>query len=122
MKITMNTIKITGKTWFGADSPEEYIKDMLRYDQGTIFKMEHEEGNREFEAIVVAKGYTPARWLSFGLCPTLVDGTKEAWKTQMSMTQVISREDIHIGLGKEVISLKDVQKWIDNSENVKVIN
>jgi hypothetical protein len=122
MKITMNTIKITGKTWFGVDSPEEYMKDMLRYDQGTIFKMEHEEGNREFEAIVVANRYTPARWLSFGLCPTLVDGTKEAWKTQMSMTQVISREDIHIGLGKEVISLKDVQKWIDNSENVKVIN
>ena len=122
MKITMNTIKITGKTWFGVDSPEEYMKDMLRYDQGTIFKMEHEEGNREFEAIVVASRYTPARWLSFGLCPTLVDGTKEAWKTQMSMTQVISREDIHIGLGKEVISLKDVQKWVDNSENVKVIN
>ena len=39
MKITMNTIKITGKTWFGVDSPEEYMKDMLRYDQGTIFKM-----------------------------------------------------------------------------------
>ena len=120
-KITMNTIKITGQTWFGADSPELYMKDMLRYDQGTIFKMEHEEGNREFEAIVVAKGYTPARWLSFGLCPTLVDGTKEAWRTQMSITRVISREDIHIGIGKEVISLKDIQKWVDNSENVTVI-
>ena len=85
MKTTMNTIKITGRLWLGATSPEEYIKDMLRYDQGTIFKMEHEEGNRNFEAIVVAKGYTPARWLSFGLQPTLIEGTKEAWQTQINL-------------------------------------
>ena len=59
MTITMNTIKITGKTYFGCDSPSEYIKDMLRYDDGTVFSLTHEEGNREFEAIVVAKRYTP---------------------------------------------------------------
>jgi len=122
MTTTMNIIKITGKTWLGVESAEEYMKDMLRYDDATIFSLKQEEGNREFEAIVVGSRYTPARWLSFGLCPTLVDGTKDAWKTQMSMTQVISREDMHIGIGKEVISLKDIQQWIDNSENVKVIN
>tara|TARA_Y100001951_G_scaffold77023_1_gene64325 strand:+ start:25 stop:393 length:369 start_codon:yes stop_codon:yes gene_type:complete len=122
MTTTMNIIKITGKTWLGVESAEEYMKDMLRYDDATIFSLKQEKGNREFEAIVVGSRYTPARWLSFGLCPTLVDGTKDAWKTQMSMTQVISREDMHIGIGKEVISLKDIQQWIDNSENVKVIN
>jgi len=122
MTTTMNIIKITGKTWLGVESAEEYMKDMLRYDDATIFSLKQEEGNREFEAIVVGSRYTPARWLSFGLCPTLVDGTKDAWKTQMSMTQVISREDMHIGIGKEVISLKDIQQWVDNSENVKVIN
>jgi len=122
MTTTMNIIKITGKTWLGVESAEEYMKDMLRYDDATIFSLKQEEGNQEFEAIVVGSRYTPARWLSFGLCPTLVDGTKDAWKTQMSMTQVISREDMHIGIGKEVISLKDIQQWVDNSENVKVIN
>jgi len=86
MTITMNTIKITGKTYFGCDSPSEYIKDMLRYDDGTVFSLTHEEGNREFEAIVVAKRYTPERWLSFGLQPTLMEGTKEAWQTQINLT------------------------------------
>ena len=30
--VKMNTIKITGKTYFGVDSAEEYMKDMLRYN------------------------------------------------------------------------------------------
>jgi len=107
-KITMNTIKITGKLWFGADSPELYMKDMLRYDDGTIFSLEHEEGNRDFEAVIISSRYTPARWLSFGLCPTLDEGTKEAWTTEMSRMQVIP--------------LKNIQNWVDNSKNVKVIN
>jgi len=107
-KITMNTIKITGKLWFGADSPELYMKDMLRYDDGTIFSLEHEEGNRDFEAIIISSRYTPARWLSFGLCPTLDEGTKEAWTTEMSRMQRIP--------------LKNIQNWVDNSKNVKVIN
>jgi len=107
MKITMNTIKITGKTYFGVDSAEEYMKDMLRYDDATIFSLTQEEGNREFEAVVVGSRYTPERWLSFGLCPTLLEGTSQAWNTQMRLTQVIP--------------LKDVQSWINNSENVTVI-
>ena len=107
-KITMNTIKITGKLWFGADSPELYMKDMLRYDDGTIFSLEHEEGNRDFEAVIISSRYTPARWLSFGLCPTLDEGTKEAWPTEMSRMQRIP--------------LKNIQNWVDNSKNVKVIN
>jgi|TARA_R110002033_G_scaffold50667_1_gene97787 hypothetical protein len=101
-KITMNTIKITGKLWFGADSPELYMKDMLRYDNGTIFSLEHEDGNRDFEAIVVSKRYTPARWQSFGLQTELLEGTKEAKKEQ-------------------ALSLKNVQTWINNSKNVSVI-
>jgi hypothetical protein len=107
-KPTMNTIKITGKLWLGADSPTLYMKDMLRYDDGTIFSLEHEPGNEYFEAIIVSRGYTPARWLSFGLAPTLVEGTREAWKTQMDITQVIH--------------LKDIQNWVDKSENVKIID
>jgi len=105
-KITMNTIKITGKLWFGADSPELYMKDMLRYDDGTIFSLNHETGKEHFEAIIVSSRYTPARWLSFGLCPTLEAGTKEAWKTEMSRMH----------------RLKDIQHWVDTSKNVKVIN
>ena len=105
--VKVNTIKITGKLWFGADSPELYMKDMLRYDDGTIFSLEHEDGNQDFEAIIVSQRYTPARWLSFGLCPILLEGTKKAWKTQMGLTQVIH--------------LKDIQEWVDKSKNVKVI-
>ena len=107
-KPTMNTIKITGKLWLGADSPELYMKDMLRYDDGTIFSLEHETGNEQFEAVIVSRRYTPARWLSFGLAPTLVEGTKEAWKTQMGLTQVIQ--------------LKDIQNWVDTSKHVKIID
>ena len=107
-KSKMNIVKITGKLWLGADSPELYMKDMLRYDDGTIFSLEHEPGNEHLEAVILSKRYTPARWLSFGLCPTLVEGTKEAWKTQMSMTQVIH--------------LKDIQNWVDKSENVKIVD
>ena len=69
----MNIIKVTGKTWFGVESAEEYIKDMVRYEEGTIYNLEQKNGNREFEAIVVAKRYTPERWLSFGLCPILIE-------------------------------------------------
>ena len=87
MKITLNTIKITGKTYFGCESPSEYIKDMVRYDEGIVASLTHEEGNREFEAIVLAKQYTPERWLSFGLCPTLLEGTKKAWQIQTNLTQ-----------------------------------
>ena len=107
-KITMNTIKISGKLWLGADSSELYMKDMLRYDDGTIFSLEHETGNQNFDAVIVSRRYTPARWLSFGLCPTLEEGTKEAWKTEMSRMHVLT--------------MKDVQKWVDKSKNVKVIN
>ena len=42
--VKMNTIKITGKTYFGVDSAEEYMKDMLRYDDATIFSLTQEEG------------------------------------------------------------------------------
>ena len=78
MKVTLNTIKIVGKTYFGCESPSEYIKDMVRYDEGIVASLTHDEGNREFEAIVIAKRYTPERWMSFGLITTLLEGTKKA--------------------------------------------
>ena len=87
--IEINLIHIQGKTFFGEESPEEYMKDMLRYDRGVIFELKHEEGQREFEATIVASEYTPERWLSFGLCPTLINGTKKAWRTQMNLTQKV---------------------------------
>jgi len=105
--IKVNTIHIEGKTWLGCTSAEEYMKDMLRYDNGIIAELQQEEGNSEFTATIVATRYTPERWLSFGLCPTLVEGTPKAWRTQMGLTQRIP--------------LKDVQTWVDNSDNVSVI-
>ncbi len=93
-KIKVNTIHIEGKTWLGCDSAEEYIKDMLRYDNGTIFELQQEEGKPEFTATVISTRYTPARWLSFGLCPTLVEGTPEAWRTQMEFNPYSRKEEV----------------------------
>jgi|TARA_R110002020_G_scaffold84375_1_gene209023 hypothetical protein len=107
-KIKVNTIHIEGKTWLGCESAEVYMKDMLRYDNGTIFELNQEEGKPGFTATIICTRYTPARWLSFGLCPTLVEGTPEAWRTQM-------------GHNPNSMPLKDVQSWIDNSDNVSMV-
>ena len=55
---------------------EEQLKDMLRYDEGTLVKstespIEGRPWNR-FEAIVHSKRYTKARWDSFMLKTDLI--------------------------------------------------
>ena len=85
----INTIKISGKTYFGCDNPEEYMKDMLRYDGGVIFNLDvTNETTHAFEATIVASGYTPERWMTFGLYPTLINGTTKAWNAEHQITHL----------------------------------
>jgi len=103
----MHIIDVWGKTWFGVDSAEEYIRDMLRYDEGTIFSIQQE--GVEFEAIVVSKRYTPARWTSFGICTEEIE-----CRDDITFRHVLKQvQDIH---------LSDVQTWVDNSKLVKIIS
>jgi len=85
----INTIKISGKTYFGCDNPEEYMKDMLRHDGGVIFNLDvTDEATHTFEATIVASDYTPERWMTFGLYPTLINGTNKAWKAEHQITHL----------------------------------
>ena len=89
MTQAINTIKISGKTYFGCDNPEEYMKDMLRYDGGVIFNLDvTDEATHAFEATIVASGYTPERWMTFGLYPTLINGTAKAWNAEHQITHL----------------------------------
>ena len=47
-------------------SPEEQVKDMLRYDEGVIISSEELKGERH-KLIIEVKTYTRGRWTSFGL-------------------------------------------------------
>ena len=89
MTQAINTIKISGKTYFGCDNPEEYMKDMLRHDGGVIFNLDvTDEATHTFEATIVASDYTPERWMTFGLYPTLINGTDKAWKAEHQITHL----------------------------------
>ena len=89
MTQAINTIKISGKTYFGCDNPEEYMKDMLRYDGGVIFNLDvTDETTHTFEATIVASDYTPERWMTFGLYPTLINGTTKAWRAEHQITHL----------------------------------
>jgi hypothetical protein len=89
MQQAINTIKISGKTYFGCDNPEEYMKDMLRHDGGVIFNLDvTDEATHTFEATIVASDYTPERWMTFGLYPTLINGTDKAWKAEHQITHL----------------------------------
>ena len=89
MQQAINTIKISGKTYFGCDNPEEYMKDMLRHDGGVIFNLDvTDETTHTFEATIVASDYTPERWMTFGLYPTLIDGTAKAWRAEHQITHL----------------------------------
>jgi hypothetical protein len=89
MQQAINTIKISGKTYFGCDNPEEYMKDMLRHDGGVIFNLDvTDEATHTFEATIVASDYTPERWMTFGLYPTLINGTNKAWKAEHQITHL----------------------------------
>ena len=89
----INTIKISGKTYFGCDNPEEYMKDMLRHDGGVIFNLDvtdetFKTPGVKFEATIVASDYTPERWMTFGLYPTLINGTDKAWRAEHQITHL----------------------------------
>ena len=67
----MQRVRIKGIAAFQS-TPPEYMRDMLRYDDGRIEAIyDYPTGKRfesvPFTAIVQLKGYTPERWRSFGL-------------------------------------------------------
>jgi hypothetical protein len=69
-----NTIEITG-TNCQHGTVEDYLEDMLRYDEGSIVLLEMEgEWPQKFTATIMAQRYTPERWASFGLRSRLMDG------------------------------------------------
>jgi hypothetical protein len=67
----MQRIRVKGIAAFRS-TPEEYMRDMLRYDDGWIEAIWDYPTGKPFEsvrftAIVHLNGYTPERWRSFGL-------------------------------------------------------
>jgi hypothetical protein len=68
---SMQRVRIKGIAAFNS-TPAEYMRDMLRYDDGTIEAIWDYPDSQltyhlPFTAIVQLKGYTPERWRSFGL-------------------------------------------------------
>ena len=67
----MQRIRVKGTAAFQS-TPAEYMRDMLRYDDGKIEAIWDYPTGRRFEsipftAIVQLSEYTPQRWRSFGL-------------------------------------------------------
>ena len=80
---SMQRVRIKGVAAFQS-SPAEYMRDMLRYDDGKIEAIYCTtelsrlcEGGVPFRAIVQLKGYTPDRWRSFGLYPDVLGDVGE---------------------------------------------
>ena len=74
----MIRVRIEGTAAFGT-TPAEYMRDMLRYDDGRIEAIlegtrstRDAPGNIRFTATVQLNGYTPDRWRSFGLYPDVL--------------------------------------------------
>ncbi len=55
------------------ETPADAMKDMLRYDEGTIESVESVPGGHTFIAVVRCKAYTPERWESFMLRTKLIE-------------------------------------------------
>ena len=85
----MQRVRIKGIAAFQS-TPAEYMRDMLRYDDGKIEAIwdypedDFQYGKRfrqncrvPFTAIVQLKGYTPDRWRSFGLYPDVLGDVGE---------------------------------------------
>ena len=67
----MKRVRVKGVASFRS-TPAEYMRDMLRYDDGKIEAIwDYPTGKRwahvTFTAIVHLNSYTPDRWRSFGL-------------------------------------------------------
>ena len=75
-RVLKNTIKVWGRfhSIFG-DTPEDTVKDMLRYDQGVIVEGSVMTSGDDFEMHIISERYTPRRWQSFGICCELIEGT-----------------------------------------------
>jgi hypothetical protein len=77
----MQRIRIKGTAAFQS-TPAEYMRDMLRYDDGRIEAIwDYPTGKRfesvKFTAIVQLNGFTPDRWRSFGLYPDVLGNVGE---------------------------------------------
>jgi hypothetical protein len=77
----MQRIRVKGTAAFQS-TPAEYMRDMLRYDDGRIEAIwDYPTGKRfenvKFTAIVQLTGYTPDRWRSFGLYPDILGDVGE---------------------------------------------
>lgn len=57
-------ITVSGRSYYGSTA-EEYMADMLRYDNGEVLYLL--EQGRNFFAVVFCEIYTQDRWSSFGL-------------------------------------------------------
>ena len=68
-------------------APAEYMRDMLRYDDGRIEAIwDYPTGKKgesiRFTAIVQLNDYTPDRWRSFGLYPDVLGAYDDADPSQ----------------------------------------
>ena len=75
----MQRVRIKGIAAFQS-TPAEYMRDMLRYDDGkieAIWDYPQPVLSVRFTAIVQLKGYTPDRWRSFGLYPDVLGDVGE---------------------------------------------
>ena len=79
----MQRVRIKGVAAFQS-TPAEYMRDMLRHDDGKIEAIwDYPTGKRfesvSFTAIVQLKDYTPERWRSFGLTGLVLGEYDGAW-------------------------------------------
>ena len=94
----MQRVRIKGIAAFRS-TPAEYMRDMLRYDDGKIEAIwdypedDFQYGKRfrqncrvPFTAIVQLKGYTPDRWRSFGLTGLVLGEYDGAWPSMPAYT------------------------------------
>jgi len=77
----MDRIRVRGRAAFQS-TPAEYMRDMLRYDDGRIEAIwDYPTGQRwesvQFTAIVHLNSYTPDRWRSFGLATDVLGDVGE---------------------------------------------
>ena len=87
----MKRVRVKGVASFRS-TPAEYMRDMLRYDDGKIEAIwDYPTGKRfesvPFTAIVQLNSHTPDRWRSFGLITDVLGDVGEyspqwAWKAQ----------------------------------------
>ena len=80
---SMQRVRIKGVAAFQS-TPAEYMRDMLRHDDGKIEAIwDYPTGKRfesvSFTAIVQLKDYTPERWRSFGLTGLVLGEYDGAW-------------------------------------------